>query len=342
MATKYATWFYTNILQKALESKQAKGISQLTIVADGNLGHVPFELFLRERPEECVVAYKDLAYLMNDYTINYSYSARLWLQNNQRKIYENNSQLLAFAASYPVLDSSVMKVRLPVDYVRRKGLSKLDAAEGEVGMLSDLYQGAFFNGLSANEANFKKVASDYGIVHLAMHGLMNPQIPMLSSLVFTENMDSVENNFLQAYEISRMDLKADMIVLSACETGYGKFTQGEGVMSLARSFMYAGTPSLIVSLWQVNDLSTSVIMRFFYENIASGLPKDEELRQAKIKYLQNTQGIAAHPAFWSPFIQLGNNTPVQLQKKTNWWLWGSMVVLVGMLGTGLFLCRKRA
>ena len=93
-------------------------------------------------------------------------------------------------------------------------------------------------------------------------------------------------------------------------------------MSLARSFMYAGVPSLVVSLWHVNDVSTSIIMQNFYKYLAENKDKDEALRQAKLDYLTNAKGIAAHPAFWSAFIQLGNDQPILLEAKKSWgWLY---------------------
>jgi len=158
---------------------------------------------------------------------------------------------------------------------------------------------------------------------------------MLSSLAFTENQDSLEDNFLQAYETSRMKLNANLVVLSACETGYGKFEQGEGIISLARSFMYAGVPSLVVSLWQVNDASTAAIMTSFYQNLADGMDKSVALQQAKFTYIKSASGIMAHPAFWSPFIQLGNSSPINLATKKSWLPWGiggGVLILITFLG----------
>ena len=172
-----------------------------------------------------------------------------------------------------------------------------------------------------------------------MHGILDAKTPMLSSLAFTENKDSLENNFLQAYEISRLKLNADLVVLSACETGYGRFEQGEGILSIARSFMYAGTPSLVVSLWQVNDQSTSVIMQSFYQYLTDGLTKDTALSQAKLDYLKNAKGISAHPAFWSPFIQLGDSKAITIQKKGNWLYWGIPSLFLFFLGS-IFLFKK--
>jgi CHAT domain-containing protein len=199
----------------------------------------------------------------------------------------------------------------------------------------------FLVGKEANEAFFKAKAANYSILHLAMHGMVNPHSPLLSCLAFSEDYDTTENNFLEAHEISNLQLYNDLVVLSACKTGYGEFEQGEGIMSLARSFMYAGTPSLVVSLWEVNDLSTAAIMQLFYQNLAKGMTKDEALRQVKLAFIQEVDGDIAHPIFWSAFVVLGDTVPVNLHTPTAVWYWiaiGSGTVLVGLL---FFFWRKR-
>ena len=117
--------------------------------------------------------------------------------------------------------------------------------------------------------------------------------------------------------------------------------QGEGILSLARSFMYAGTPSLVVSLWPVNDGSTAIIMELFYENLTAGMTKAEALQQAKLSYLKNVQGLVSHPAFWSPFIQLGDSKAIQLKSKKDF----SFSLVYGGIGIllliGIFLLVKR-
>jgi CHAT domain-containing protein len=164
---------------------------------------------------------------------------------------------------------------------------------------------------------------------------------MLSSLVFTEDHDSVENNFLQAYEISKLNLNADLVILSACETGYGKFEKGNGIASLARSFMYAGASSLVVSLWQVNDFSTAEIMKFFYQNLVEGMGKAEALREAKLEYIKRSKGIFNHPAFWSPFIQIGASDSIYLEVKSKRsFLWWGLGVL-GMILLLVFWKKKK-
>lgn len=336
---KTAHWFYKNILGIALQGKEEK---RLIIVTDGELGHLPFETFLTNTVTSETKDYKDLPYLMNDFSISYNYSSTLW-KENKATINQNNEQVLAYAADYPPIGSSINNLRLPQVVRLRKQLSPLDAVQEEVQRLENIFAGDFLYGNAANEKTFKTNASKYGIIHLAMHGVLNPKHPMLSSLAFTENSDSLEDNFLQAYEIARLQLNADLVVLSACETGYGKFEEGEGILSLARSFMYAGTPSLVVSLWSVNDFSTAFIMSSFYEQLQQGMPKDKALRAAKLGYLQQITGPASHPAYWSPFVQLGDSDAIDFlsSDKNNVWKFLLGVFLILLLVIVFFKQKAR-
>ena len=333
--TSYAYKIYQTILEPILKGRDK--IKKLIISTDGALGHLPFEALLSEAVTE-KRPWSKLPYLLHQYHISYTYSATLWQQNRERQT-KGNGRMLAFAASYngekDTLDNSTN--RAPHLQQLRDILLDLPSAKEEVLALSQRLQGQFLLGQAASEAAFKTEAGNYGVIHLAMHGLLDSKNPILSSLAFTENGDLIEDNFLEAWEISHLNLNAELVVLSACETGYGRFEQGEGVMSLARAFMYAGTPALVVSLWQVNDESTSYIMQKFYQKLAQGLPKDEALQQAKLVYLKHAKGITAHPAFWAPFIQLGDSRPIKLRQKiSSYWLWaiggvGSLALIAGGL-----------
>ena len=327
--TQRAHWFYQTLLEKALKSKT---VEHLIIVTDRELGHLPFETFLVEAaPNE--QNYQELHYLLKDYSISYNYSAFLWKENSQEKQRETNGQLLAFAGHYEGQPIVAPEQEQKKNAQLRGGLEPLPAAQLEVDLLSKKFEGMFLFQEEASERIFKEKAAAYDIVHLAMHGVLDRRHAILSSLVFTDTKDSVENDFLQAYEISQLKLQSNLVVLSACETGYGKFEMGNGIASLARSFMYAGVPALVVSLWQVNDASTSIIMEEFYNNLSKGMKKPEALRQAKLAYMEQMDGIAAHPAFWSPFIQVGNSQAVELNKKLDWniwwWIGGAIVLLIG-------------
>lgn len=344
--TEHAHWFYQNLIASVLEGK--KHIKNLVIVTDGELGHLPFETFLLEEAAPKTMNYSDLHYLVQDYNISYNYSAALWKENKTAAKPSNNGQLLALAANYDIqLKSSMSTKRLAADRMQREMLDPLPAARKEVEMLQEKYLGVFAFDTLASERMVKEKAADFAILHFATHGILNNQRPMLSALALTENSDSTESNFWQAHEISKMNLNTDLVVLSACQTGYGKFEEGNGIASLARAFMYANASALVVSLWQVNDNTTSEIMKNFYANLSNDMYKDQALRQAKLKYIQAAKGIAAHPAFWSPFIMIGNTTAIDLKTKTTdddkenmLWLTGGLLASL-TIGGGIWARRRK-
>ena len=338
--TTVAHWFYQNLVAPALQDQSLKN---LIVITDGALGHLPFEAFLTQYTQS-ELNYNQLDYLINHYNISYSYSATLWKENLKTAKKVNNQQLLACASNYTKPDSNLLDLRSFYEFKIRSRLEALPSATKEVQTLSKGFSGLFLTGSASNEANFKKNAANYSVIHLAMHGILHRRQAILSSLAFTETQDTLENNFLQAYEIAHLELNADLVVLSACETGYGAFEQGEGILSLARSFMYAGTPSLIVSLWQVNDQSTAILMQHLYTYLSKGYSKDHALSQAKLDYIKEAQGLTAHPAFWSAFIQLGDASPIELKTKQRLptWFFSAILGLSAFLvALFWFLAKKR-
>lgn len=337
---KTGRWLYEHLMAQALEPLE--GIEELIVVPDYKLGHLPFEVFL-VTPQEGARNYQTLDYLLQHYVLRYGYSVQLLL--GQRESSPNEQKrLLTMASSYGEgIDSNLLWQRsLQQQHLRGK-LQPLPAALEEALTLANTYPNAqVWIKEAASERAFKANAADYDMLHLAMHGLLNTQHPMLSAMVFTETGDSTEDNFLYAYEIAQMDLQAQLVVLSACETGYGKFEQGEGVLSLARSFMYAGVPSTVVSLWQVNDYSTSVIMEHFYHQLQAGKPTAEALTLAKRQYLKEARAPITHPAYWASFVSIGQNAIVA----TPAWDWGWWLALASsialLIGFGLYRWRQKA
>lgn len=337
--TQVAHWFYKELFMAAVP--YLNGIEHLIFVPDGTLGHLPFDVFLVEKPSE-VLPYNELHYLLQDYSIRYSYSAALLLENKKGNVKRKSKDILnlyAFAASYAPVSDSTLAERTLIQQKTRKELIPLPAVVAELNQIEKLFaQGHYYYGEEATEQNLKKHATAMDVLHLSMHGILNRNHPFASSLAFTENNDSIEDNFLYAYEISQLNLNASLVVLSACETGYGRFEKGEGVMSLARSFMYAGVPSLVVSLWQVNDASTALIMQGFYTYLKEGLPKDIALKKAKLDYLKIGTGIVTHPAYWAPFVQLGTADALLEKPSSKLWWWISGFAL--LLGIFRFVLKK--
>jgi CHAT domain-containing protein len=188
----------------------------------------------------------------------------------------------------------------------------LPATETETEAIFKLYNG---NNLKAkvllhSNANEKSIKSgeleQYKVLHFATHGFVNSERPELSGLLLAQDTTGGEDGVLYSGEIYNLKLNADLVVLSACETGLGKIQKGEGIIGLTRALLYAGAKNIIVSLWQVPDNSTSDLMVDFYKNllISKGqLSYSEALRNAKLKMI--SEGSNTNPYFWSPFILIG-------------------------------------
>lgn len=289
-------------------------IKKLIIISDGLLSSIPFEVLVQEYISDSIkCSYKDLPMMIKDYEINYSYSSNLLLQNIQNKRRNHNGMCIGFAPTYKDTEDN----------------TELPWAEKELQAIANNFKGLFFYGNDANKANFLKEAQKYGVIHLAMHGILDMKNPQKSHLAFTEQAhDSlgILSN-LYNYEIQDLDLFAELVVLSACETGYGKVIRGEGVLSLSRGFMLAGASSIVTTLWKVNDYTSATLMTLFYQNLNNGMDKPAALRNAKMEFLSKTDKTSGHPAFWSSFISLGNPAPIK--QGGAWWIYA--------IGIGLFI-----
>lgn len=311
--------------------------SRLIIVPDGVLGYVPFEILLKEKPRN-PTQFANHNYLIKDHQISYCYSATL-LQEMKEKQHQRkpNDQLLAFAPSfgnYPMLASSRQ-----VEEVRR-GLGALRFNIPEAQAICDLLGGRAILGADATEANFTSLAPQYSILHLATHGKANDRAGEYSFLAFANIPDSVENEFLYTRDLYNLQLNADMVVLSACETGIGELQRGEGIVSLARGFSYAGAKSILTSLWNINDATTSELMKSFYTYIDGGMSKDAALRQAKLDYLQSHPNEEVHPFYWAAMIAMGDMAPIDVQKTfVAWWIW--LLLGLGIMVVGGYLYKKK-
>ncbi len=163
-----------------------------------------------------------------------------------------------------------------------------------------------FLGADASESSAKTGRLEgYRYIHFATHGIVDEENPTRSGVILSFDGSGQEDGILQVTEIMRLKLNADLVTLSACRSGLGKVVRGEGVLGLTRAFQYAGARSVVVSLWNVNDIATAELMKDLYESLKRGLPKDEALRQAKLKLLKGKQRSWQHPYYWAPFVLVG-------------------------------------
>jgi len=275
--------------------------SRLILIPDKELNHLPFEAITHNGK-----------YLIENYIMSYSGSSSL-LATQQDDFFKVkfDSNWSGFAPTYT-------------------SNTTLTANQEEISQVSKLMRGTAFLGLDASVSNFKKQAQNSSILHLATHAEIDHNNPLYNKLIFAE--DSV----LTASDIYTLPVNADLTVLSACETGFGKLEKSEGVMSMSRAFQYAGVKSTVMSLWKVPDQETAKLMTSFYGYLKKGLSKDVALQEAKVNYLKTTDDVALkHPYYWSGFIISGDVSPIK--STTKWWL--ILLIITGIFT--LFLKRKQ-
>jgi CHAT domain-containing protein len=279
-----------------------RGKDKLVVAPDGPLWEMPFQALLSPRNR----------YLAQDHAISYAPSLtvlREMIKLRQRKSSEAPTLL---AVGNPALGKEIIERRAALMSDR---LEPLPDAEKQVRSLSRFYdprRSKVYVGEAATEARVKTEAGEHGILHMATHGILNDRSPMYSHLVLarTDEQDK-EDGLLEAWEIVHLDLRADLAVLSACETARGRVGAGEGMIGLTWAFFVARVPATVVSQWQVRSDSTAELMVEFHRQLqardAKGtarVTKAEALRRAALKLLGSNQ--YHHPYFWAGFVVVGD------------------------------------
>ncbi|QIA08445.1 CHAT domain-containing protein [Draconibacterium halophilum] len=297
----------SNNLYKVLMAPYEQYLDEkhLTIIPDGKLNYISFDGLLKSLPDTSeTIRFNELDYLIKDVNINYANSVNIFLKNKMSKPKLRN-HTLAFAPEYHSEEFEMTGTSYK--------LAPLPGVQKEVDAISKSVNTTIFEKEKATEQNFRKESGNFDILHLAMHAYINDSLPAFSRLAFTQNMDSTTlsaDGWLNTADIYNLNLNARMTVLSACNTGVGQLQKGEGLMSLARGFLYAGCPSVVMSLWEVEDVAGTKIMTSFYKYLKAGKTKDEALRLAKLKYLDESNSRLAHPHYWMSFKCIGDNSPV--------------------------------
>ena len=274
-------------------------VKTLVIVPDGLLNYLPFEVLLTADPTQN--SYAAAPYLLRSCAPVYLWSAKLLTVSPLARLGEGLAHFAPFAAT------------------SRNDLSLLPHSLADVpeSVSADQWAGA-----AANSTVFLKQADQFRILHLSTHAHVGK-----SGEPGIEFFDRT----LRQQEIYAQRLQASLVCLSACETGAGQFAGGEGVLSLARAFAYAGAQSLVASLWQVNDQATATLFTAFYQNLERGVSKSESLRQAKLAAL-DAQGTAKTPFYWAAFTLNGTDGNVALPMR--WfgvWTWMLGAVVLSMV-----------
>ncbi len=281
------------MLIKPLEA-ELKGKTKLVIVPDGVLWELPFQALTGNGKR----------YLIEDYAVTYTPSLSVSVEMAKRKKQNANPTLIAFGN--PFLGKEKDSPNL--FRTRAGNFSPLPEAENEVNKLAQLYgkeKSIVFTGTSARESELKTKAGEYKVIHLATHGILNDSSPMYSQIVLSqEENQKEEDGLLEAWEIIEMNLNADLVVLSACETARGRVSEGEGMIGLSWALFVAGTSTTVVSQWKVDSVSTSNLMLEFHRNLKAKSTKSEAMRKAVLKLMQDKQ--YNHPFYWAAFVVVGD------------------------------------
>lgn len=283
--------------------------NKLVISPDNILSYIPFETLPVSVSNGKGIRYNFLYYMMDDYDISYTYSATFMAEAGNKK-YNRRNSLIAFAPDYPEpidINSALMSRQAQTGV-----LHDLPFARQEAEYVSSVMGGKLYENSRASESVFKKECSKYEIVHLSMHTLLNDKDPMRSTLIFSRTNDSIDDGYLRTFEIYGIPLNARMVVLSSCNTGTGQLASGEGILSLARGFIYSGSQSVIMSMWEIEDKSGTEIVDKFYDNLKRGYSKSEALKKARVEFLRNSDQLRSHPYFWSALVVYGNDDPLFL------------------------------
>ena len=297
-----------NELFKNADALLPDEIKTVVIVPDGILYYLPFEALIRDSEEES----KNRDWMIEKYTITYSpsMSSLLYLQNRSVNG-ETAKTLLAlgnpdyFPRKKSLKKSEESPSIILQDLYASSGflLSPLPFAEKEIKHITQFFPQEkldIYLRKRAQETVIKNIPlEEYRIVHFACHALLDRRFPFRSALVLSLNMQEGEDGFLHVREIYNLRFRADLIVLSACQTGMGRLEKGEGILGLPRIFFYTGARSILSTLWKIDDRTSSRFMDLFYRHLSKGLNKASALRQAKLHMLRSPR---SHPFFWAAFV----------------------------------------
>lgn len=261
---------YSQLLEKA--RPYLKGIQRLGIIPHGPLHYLSF-----------ATLWDGNKFLVDDFALFYLPSAGVWQYTTGRRQPRKNLKVLAIGN--PDLGDPALA---------------LPFAEHEVGTIRWNFPDiTVLTEERATEKWVKANISIFGVIHLASHGEFDAVNPLFSAIRLTKSGDG--DGKLDAAEVLGLEIKADMVVLSACQTGLGKVTGGDDVIGLNRAFFYAGTHTVIASLWRVSDVSTAVLIKSFYRAFVSG-DKADSLRLAILHVKNRYQ----HPGYWGAFVLVGD------------------------------------
>ncbi|MDX5347218.1 MAG: CHAT domain-containing protein [Hymenobacteraceae bacterium] len=338
---KYGHEFY-NLLLAPLTQKLSSGITKLMVMPDSKLWQIPFGALLTANTH--AADYRKLPYLCRKYNIHYAHTATI-MQNYRQKsgsFYQADNILALAPFANDKNGADVIAQQRNLMAANEQEYTTLPYTIKLLNRLKDQFSGKFLVDSAASESYFKQHANEFSVLHLATHADADLDNPLKSKFVLAKN--GAEDGELFMSELLQLNLRPHLAVLSACETGIGQIRAGsEGMLSLGWMFNYMGCPSVVSTLWKVDDRNTSSLLTTFYEHLSRGSSKDKALHLAKMQLIQNARtSEEANPFYWSGYVLIGDPAPLQLLP---WYL--QLVWLLtaagatALTGVVLFLRKKK-
>ncbi|MDH3651573.1 MAG: CHAT domain-containing protein, partial [Saprospiraceae bacterium] len=281
-----------------------KRIKNLIIIPDDILAYIPFEALTSDSIS--TGGYRSVKYVLENYSISYAASLSvLELQKNSASTAKR--AFLGMSLDYKGFDP--------------KAVTPLTHAVQELKQVNQMVDGDIYINKKATKTKFLEIQNRYRNIHLSLHAYISPENPSLSYLQFAAPFSENDEGKLYSSTVYQKSFDTDMMVLSACETGSGTLAKGEGILSLAHAFAYAGTRSTVMSLWEISSETTAKIITNFYEGIKNFQPKDRALQEAKMEYISSVKAPElAHPFYWSALVQYGDSKALDLTPNVGWFV----------------------
>jgi CHAT domain-containing protein len=336
--------FYNWLLRDPLSKLNKSGsIKRLRVIPDDVLGYLPFNLLMDKQAERWVPTEKYRPpFLVYQYAISYDYSRELMFDSTLYKTVskDNMGSFGGFGIRYDDLTLRMMQnVGKPLT-VLENSPKEVQSIRAQIGgfAFTDNRQGGI------SKAFFIKKMQENSIIHLSMHASMSDSDPLSSALIFSKK-DTADDNLLTAGELYAYNFnKNHLTVLSACQTAIGTLNRGEGIMSMARAFVFAGCQSLMSTLWSVRDNDMYLLMPEFYKHLDKGEDKDIALQAAQLAYLNQAlnQDTNIEPSHWAAPILTGNIDSLQFKKEKDqsWKIW-LVLLLLSAIGMWLFIKQRK-
>ncbi|RYF87269.1 MAG: CHAT domain-containing protein [Chitinophagaceae bacterium] len=321
-------------------SKEVRN-KKVVIIPDGILFNLSFETLTPKR----INNFRELATnsILAQHSIAYHYS--LFLLNPVKNQAETRHNFVAFApgfteqvkepyraaASTAAMPDMTYLSLLPQPFTIDLATKTQQMFGGDAYLLE-----------RSTENSFKQFAGNHKIIYIGTHAQSDNLHPEFSRLVFAKSNAGGDDNYLYLSEIYNCNLNADLAVVTACESGKAGYEDGEGMISLAHAFNYAGSKSILTGLWKIDEQTSAVLIEAFYKNLVDGLSKDEALRKAKLDYLKNADGRTLSPQYWAGLVIMGETSPISLETQTSldWHLIAICALILLFVVTMFLFLRK--